>query len=57
MPERFKVVCIPFKVLYKCSALLLLYLLHLWYNFLEDRSLVYFTLLTFRQTDGKANAG
>ena len=25
MPERFKVVCIPCKALYKCSALLLLY--------------------------------
>jgi len=26
MPERFKVVCIPCKALYKCSALPLLYL-------------------------------
>ena len=29
MPERFKVVCIPCKALYKCSALLLLLLLPL----------------------------
>jgi len=36
MPERFKVVCIPCKALYKCSALPFTFYLGLnayWYNF------------------------